>query len=221
MPVTPNFAIPYQMLTGSFELNPEGMVGEDGARAVDTALAGLDVRIDALEAAVRYTRIAESVLSGTAASVTFSSIPATYRTLLLHITARGDNATTFISTRLRFNSDATAVYDSQQVLGNGASALAGETINGTSIEIGEMAAASATAGACGIMVITVPVYTGTTFWKTLISNHSLSTGTGSGTLHTKQWAGRWRSTAAINAITVLPNAGNYIAGSTFTLYGTP
>ena len=215
---TPVYAIPYQTLADS----PDGPnLGEGGFLVVDSALSGLDVRIDAIEAAVKFTKIAESILSGTAASVTFSSIPGTYRSLLLHVVARGDNATTFISNRLRFNSDSTAIYDSQQVLGNGATPLAGETINGTSIEIGEIAAASATAGACGISMVSIPFYTGTTFWKTLVSNHGLSTGTGTGTLHTKQWSGRWRNTAAISSITLLPSAGNFIAGSSFALYGLP
>lgn len=49
---TPNFSVPYQSLEGTFELDPEGMVGEDGALVIDAALAGLDTRIDTTEAAL-------------------------------------------------------------------------------------------------------------------------------------------------------------------------
>lgn len=49
---TPNFAIPYQSLAGPFVTDPEGILGEDGALVIDTALSGLDTRLDTAEAAL-------------------------------------------------------------------------------------------------------------------------------------------------------------------------
>ncbi len=221
MPFTPNFAIPYQMLTGSFELNPEGILGEDGAIAVDAALAGLDVRIDALEAAVHYTRIAESVLVGTAATITFSSIPATYRSLQLHILARCDVAATSATGHIRFNSDATAIYNTEQVGAFGASVTGAEVISGTSAQWGDIAAASATANAASVAIITIPWYTNTSFWKFFTSSQGMSTAATTATTFSKHWVGHWRSTAAINAITLLPASNNFIAGTSVALYGLP
>lgn len=215
---TPIFAIPYQTLADA----PDGPnLGEDGFLVVDSALSGLDVRIDALEAAVKFTKVAESILSGTAASVTFSSIPATYRQLQLIAACRGDNATTFVGMQLRFNSDTAANYDSQQVVGSAASALASEFLAQTSMSLGEFGAASAAAGNGGAYAINVPWYASTTIHKYVATDHAFSFGTATTNLQSKQWAGRWRSTAAINAITLLPSAGNFIAGSSFALYGLP
>ncbi len=56
-------------------------------------------------------------------------------------------------------------------------------------------------------------YSNTTTYKTVLSRCSNPTG---GTLAV---AGLWRSTAAITSITLTPTAGNWLSGSTFTLYG--
>lgn len=218
MPFTPNFAIPYQTLADA----PDGPnLGEDGFLVVDSALAGLDVRIDALEAAAKYTRIAESVLVGTAASVTFSSIPATYRALQLYILARCDVAAFSATGHIRFNSDASALYNTQQVGSFGASVTGAEVISGTSAQWGDITAASATASAASVAIINIPWYTNTSFWKMFTSSQGMSTAATTANTFSKHWVGHWRSTAAINAITLLPAANNFIAGSSFALYGLP
>lgn len=221
MPTTPTWGIPYQSLADP----PDGPnLGEDGFLAVDAALSGLDVRVDALEAAAKFTRIAESVLVGTAASVTFSSIPATYRSLLLHCMCRGDTAAAFVSVRLRFNGDSAGNYDSEQDVGVGSAASALEALNATGADIGEATAANAVAGSVAIMCVEIPWYTNATFWKSLICTHMLqaqTSGGQTGQIHSKQWVSRWRNTGAINQIQILPTTGNFIAGSSFALYGLP
>lgn len=167
------------------------------------------------------TKIAENILVGTAASVTFSSIPATYRSLQLMIVARGDTAATFINTAMRFNGDTGANYDDGRIVAAATTVSAAETINGTSMLIGDAAAASATAGLPSTWNIWIPWYAGTTFWKQHLTQNELGTGTGTGTIHTRVFTGRWRNTAAINSLTIFPTAGNFIAGSSFALYGIP
>lgn len=166
-------------------------------------------------------KINESVLTSTAASITFSSIPQIYRSLLLHVYGRFDAATSFVSVRLRFNGDSTAIYDSQQITANNTTVQGFESLNATGADIGEIAAATATAGAPGMMSVTIPAYSGSTFWKTTVSNHNLSVlGGSTGGMHTKQWISKWRNTAAITSINIYsPTAGNFIAGSHFMLYG--
>lgn len=166
-------------------------------------------------------KINESILTGTAASVTFSSIPQIYRSLLLHVYGRHDAATNFVSVRLRFNGDSSAVYDSQQITANNTTVQGFENLSVTGADIGEIAAATATAGAPGMMSVTIPAYSGSTFWKTMVSNHNLSIlGGSTGGMHTKQWIAKWRNTAAITSINIYsPTAGNFIAGSHFVLYG--
>lgn len=221
---TPNFAIPYQTVTDA----PHGPnLGEDIAFATDTALLGLDARIDTLEAATHFTRIDRQILVGTAASITLpsvGSIPGTYSALRLLCMCRGDTAAAFTTTRLRFNADSGANYDSEQDSAAGSSATAFEALNATGADIGESTAASAVAGSVSIMDVSIPFYTNTTFWKSIISVHMLqgqTSGGQAGEIRAKQWVSRWRNTAAITSITILPGAGNFIAGSSFALYGIP
>jgi hypothetical protein len=168
-----------------------------------------------------YNKIAESILGSPAASVTFSSIPSTWRHLELVISARGDTAATLTAMSLRFNADSGANYDAQQLAGNAAITAAGEFINPTSAQIGECAANTASAGAAGIATVFIPFYAGTAFWKLFTSSHQLRNGTGTTTIHTKHWAGTWRNTAAITSVQILPGAGNFNTGSSFALYGKP
>lgn len=215
---TPNFAIPYQTLADA----PDGPnLGEDGFLAVDAALSGLDVRVDALEAQVRYTKIAESVLTGTAANVTFSSIPVSFRTLELRIQARSDTAATATPLTMRFNGDTAANYDAQSIFGQTTSTGAAESVAATGMSLLEIAAASAPANHAGALTLFIPNYNGTTFIKTCDGTSTSSIGTGAGTLITRKLSGRWRSTAAITSIALLPAAGNFVAGSSFVLYGLP
>jgi len=215
---TPNFAIPYQTLADP----PHGPdLGEDGFIAVDSALSGLDVRVDALEAAAKFTRIAESVLVGTTASVTFSSIPATYRALQLHVVCRSDTAALATNLLMRFNGDTAANYDHQDVGGQAAAPAASELLAQTSIQIKEMTGASVAANHPAAFTINIAWYAGATFLKLVNAQSTWSNGTASGSLVTRNISGRWRSTAAINSITLLPAAGSFIAGSSFALYGLP
>lgn len=221
MPFTQHFAIPYQTLTGPFATSPEGMLGEDGAITIDDALQGHEGRVDALESAVHMSRIAESVLGSPAASVTFSGIVSTYRTLQLHVVARCDVVASSATGHIRFNGSSSAIYNSQQVGAFGTTTTAAEAISQTSALWGDVAAANATASAPSVAVINIPWYTNTSFWKMFVSNTGMSTAATTGNIFSKQFVGHWRSTAAINEIMLLPASGNFIAGSAFALYGLP
>lgn len=220
------------------EANPRGTMradgrlewGAGGASALDTNLyrnAASELKTDD-----SFSVVGNLVVTGTAAwnwlaeqtpgavtSFTFSSIPATYRHLKIIGSSRGSVAATFTMLSMRINGDTTAIYDNQQLAGNAATAAAGENISVTSASVGESAGASATAGACSTYEITIPNYRGTSFWKSWHVSHSLSSGTGTTTIHTKQWAGRIRATAAVSSITLLLTSGNFATGSTFSLYG--
>lgn len=168
------------------------------------------------------TKIAENILVGTAASVTFSSIPQTFRHLNLKMLTRGDTAAAFTVARIRFNGDTGANYDNEQISANGASLAAFETLNATGSDVGESAAATAVAGSSSFHLVQIPFYTGTTFWKSLSTLHQLQAQTSGGAAnahYAKVWVSRWRNTGAITSITIFPAAGNFIAGSSFILYG--
>lgn len=166
-------------------------------------------------------KIAEQSLSGTAASVTFSSIPATFRALRIVTQARGDFAATSIAWGLRFNADSSAVYNFQQLLVSGTSVTASQAQSETRGYLGEISASTAPAGAPANHEITIANYAGTTLWKQATTTMTMTTGTGAGGMHSRQLGTLWRNTAAITSITLLPDSGNFISGSNFTLYGMP
>jgi len=120
---------------------------------------------------------------------------------------------------MQINGSASALYDYQQVNGNNTTVAAFAVVGATSCLVGESAAASATAGACSTWRISIPNYTGTAFWKVWDANHTLSTGSAVTSMHAKAWAGQYRATGAVTGVNFFLQAGNYVAGSTFTLYG--
>jgi hypothetical protein len=162
-------------------------------------------------------KIAETVLAAAAASVSFASIPATYRHLRLVASLRGDAAVATQALHLRFNGDATAVYDIEGLSVNLTSVNGRNETAVTSI-YDYMDGANSVAGYSSPHVIDLPNYAGTTFYKSaLLAGASMgSAATDKLALFTTGW---WRSTAAINAVSLTPNAGNFVTGSVFTLYG--
>ncbi|MGD1072770.1 MAG: hypothetical protein ABSB15_21830 [Bryobacteraceae bacterium] len=61
-----------------------------------------------------------------------------------------------------------------------------------------------------------PAEAGTTFYKGILASIYYMTTTTEQALLT---GGGWNNTAAITSIVLTPSAGNFVAGSTFTLYG--
>ena len=166
------------------------------------------------------TLISEQALTGTTASVDFTSIPATYRDLRVVVRGRGDRSATFDPIRVRFNSDTGANYDQQFAQANGLTTVGElENLAATYLQCGYINAATAPSGFAGTSQITVVDYRGTTFHKDVMWDAGLKLANSSGNLYREIGAGFWRSTAAINAISVFPESGNFIAGTVVSLYG--
>jgi len=166
-------------------------------------------------------KIAEQILVGTTASVTFSSIPSTFRNLMIHAVCRSNNASLATTLNMRFNGDTGNNYGCQHVAAQQTTVSAAETVGVSSIQMRDMTAASATASYPSLYTINIPWYAGTTFMKLCAAENEWSNGTASGGVVSFTLKGRWSSTAAINSITLLPGAGSFIAGSSFALYGLP
>ena len=186
-------------------------------------LNALDARIAALEAS-KYTKIAESILGAAVATVTFSSIPSTYRQLELWMAVRGDTAAQFASVALQFNSDTGTNYNYENWQAAGASTTSAETLSATSLFIGDMPANTTLSGSVSIQVVKIPWYAGTAFWKATSTSQTANLQTSAGqasALFDKHLSGLWRSTAAINRVDIKAGAGNFVVNSSFALYGLP
>lgn len=152
-----------------------------------------------------YTPIASQTLSSSASSVTFSSIPATYRDLVLIVDAKA--ATSSVNFVLRFNSDAS----------NGSAVLMrgnGSTTSSFTESVINLASSSADTTNSGLIVAFIMDYSATDKHKTVLARGNVASS------FTSASAARWASTSAITSIEVRPaTADSYAANSSFYLYG--
>lgn len=154
-----------------------------------------------------YTLIASETLGSAAASVTFSSIPATYTDLMLVF--NGTCTTGVVGLVLRFNSDTSTNYSYTILSGDGSTASSLRSSNQTTMQVAGMTSSSPS-----MMVASIQDYSNATTFKTVLSRQA------SATLETRAYVGLWRATpAAISTILVSTSTSTFIAGSTFRLYG--
>jgi len=143
-------------------------------------------------------------LSSSQATVTFSSIPGTYRDLRLVISGPG-TAGGSVTQLIRFNGDS-GNASTVRMYGDGSTAASGTD---TLMLIGNIYASVLFSTTVDIMD-----YSATDKHKNVLARNSM------GAAITIADASRWASTAAITSVTVLPNSGNsYAAGCTFALFG--
>lgn len=142
-----------------------------------------------------------------------------YTHLKCILTIRGDAAVTAQQFMIRLNGDSTASYDWQRMYSNTTSMNAAEGIGDTKFLGGWYPANSAAASKVGEAEILLPNYADTTFQQTFTSKGSATHNVTTGTFYTFQYGGQWRVTAAITRVQILPESGNFVAGSRLTIYG--
>jgi hypothetical protein len=168
------------------------------------------------------SRIANTVLGSSAASVSFTSIPSTYRHLILVTYDRSDTAATNTGRRLQFNGDTAASYYAQGVTGVAAATSAAETLAATGGRLGPMTAANASVTTLfsGAFIL-IPNYAQATNLKIALGVGFAPSGTGTGTETMTAEGFFWNNAAVINRVDLLAAAGNLVSGTTVTLYGLP
>lgn len=163
-----------------------------------------------------WTLIESQTLGASAASVTLGSggtIPQTYKTLKVVISARLDTANTN-AIEIRPNSDNTSGNYSQKYLeGNGASASSSSLIKFA----GEVNLSTATSSTFASSTTDIPNYAGSTAKP--MSGDGVTENNGT-TAYQDLLASLWNQTTAITSLYIAPGGvGNFVSGSTFTLYG--
>jgi hypothetical protein len=151
-----------------------------------------------------YVALATTTLASATATVTFSSIPATYRDLILVF--EGKSSSTLENTYIQLNGDATAGnYPYVLMLGTGSSAISAAY---TARTWGE----ADTTG--GNMIYQFMDYSATDKHKTVLFRTNRSAG------GVTAQAGRWANSSAITSIALQMGVSqNFAVGSTFSLYG--
>jgi len=161
-----------------------------------------------------YTLISSNVLSSSAASVTFSSIAATYTDLILRCSTRTDAAATQSAIKIFFNNssgDTSATY----MEGNGATVISG--FPSAPVLVFRASAATGTASTFGNAEIYIPSYTNTTAKKPFSSFGVQENNTT--TAYIDVVAGLNNTNSAISQIDIDGNGNNFVSGSSFYLYG--
>ena len=160
-------------------------------------------------AAVTYTPIQTQTISGSSTtSVTFSSVPGTYKDLVVVMSVAPNAAGS--NFELTFNSDTGNNYSRTSLSGNGTSASSSRESSYSSFRF---LSTSNTANLFSLATLQIMNYANTTTYKSLINRNNQDGGSEVGVQ-----VGLWRSTAAITTVTL--SHGNALrAGSTFTLYG--
>jgi hypothetical protein len=152
-----------------------------------------------------YVPLATITLGSTEADIVFSSIPATYRDLVLVTNAK---ASEDAGVRIQFNSDTGSKYSSVFMRGTGSSATSGSSTT-TSLDCSD---AFTSQGYIGIFQIMD--YSATDKHKSTLLRK------GAAFEDVQATAGRYADNAAINSLTIFVTSPRTLSiGSTFSLYG--
>jgi hypothetical protein len=157
-----------------------------------------------------YTPIATTTLGSAAASYTFSSIPSTYTDLVLIFDGLA-SAAAANGFQVKVNGATGTLQSYTRIQGNGTTASSNQVAGGDP--------------ACGVIgntnranvIVNIMNYSNSTTYKTILSRYNSNDSTDG---RTGAYVNLTRSTSAISSILIdLSTANNFIAGSTFTLYG--
>lgn len=160
-----------------------------------------------MAAGLTYEPIATTTTSGSAATVTFSSISGTYTDLVMVMSfSLSGNQEVYI----RFNSDAGTNYSRTYMEGNGSTASSARSNTTNQINI---------LGRDTQMVNTINFmnYSNSTTYKTTLARFSGFSSAAASIVGGE--VGLWQNTNAITTIGLSLSAGNFTNGSVITLYG--
>jgi hypothetical protein len=164
--------------------------------------------------AYTYSKIASyTVGSGGISSVDFLAIPQNYDDLIIKISARSANASSFDNPRLSFNT-ITTNFNRKELYAESGTIGAEQPADRI---FGNVPGANAPANTFGVLEMYLPKYTSRNY-----KPYSVDSFTEHNSTTYSMWmlAGLWSNTSAINSISITLNtAANFVQYSTFTLYG--
>lgn len=155
-----------------------------------------------------YTPIASQTLAVAAASVTFSSIPQTFRDLVLIANVKGEVLN--VQGRIRFNSNTSAIYNTV-IMRQSSQTVSSEFFNTNSLGI--LSRTNATASLTMQISAHIMDYSATDKHKTALVTAA------QGSIGIDQSIIRFDNALAITSLTVLPDTDQWAAGATFQIYG--
>jgi hypothetical protein len=161
-----------------------------------------------------FELIEAKTLTTATASITFSSIPATFTDLKLVMSTRLDSASGATFNYITFNGTTTGYYI-RTAEGSGSSTA---STNASIRDAGLDQGTSYTSNTFSNTEIYIPNYTSSNYKSYSVDTVTENNAT---TAYMELVAGSWSNTAAISSIQISPDTGgrNYVQYSTFYLYG--
>ena len=161
-----------------------------------------------------YESIATTTVgAGGQASITFSSIPQTYKHLQLRILGSDDGAGSEYG-NMTFNGDTAANYSSHQLFGDGSSAQANGFTNNNQIYLHRIS--GSITNTFGAIIVDIYDYANTSKYKTVRELGGYDAN-GSGRISFS--SGLWFNTNAITSITATTGGSKWLQYTSFALYG--
>ena len=165
-----------------------------------------------------YELISSTILGTAQSSVVFdvSSFASAYKHLQVRLVSRTNDFNTSVGVNLRFNSDTASNYSSHGLDGEpsfSATPFSSASANSNAITVGIQGVGTYATNLFGATVIDILDPFSTTKNKT---TRSL---TGNGGLRVGLRSGNWRSTSSVTSVSIIADAGSFIAGSRFSIYG--
>jgi hypothetical protein len=153
-----------------------------------------------------YVSLATITLGSADSEIIFSSIPATYRDLVVSFAGSTNFSEQYL---LRLNGDTGSNYSWVQMGADGTTFSSSTTTTG--VRVGYFATSSARDDA----QISVLDYSATDKHKSVL----VRTNSPEGVSAVRAVAGRWANTDAVTSLTITFPSGSFAIGSTFSLYG--
>lgn len=157
-----------------------------------------------------YDLISSNVLSSSSSSITLSSIPATYRDLVLVMDLLAFDNSQY-SAQVRANNDSGSNYFDVFMRGNGGSGISSNATVGAFRVIN-----AATTTEKAFTIFHFIDYSATDKHKTALQRTGAPSASDTGVYLMHH---RWANTAAISSLSISTAFGQFAAGSSFYLYG--
>jgi hypothetical protein len=179
----------------------------------------LGVTASSFELYGAFESIATTTLSTNTATITFSSISATYQHLQIRILGRCTRGATSGNIRMQINSDTGTNYSFHELYGTGSAVSATGSASATQTDIGRAPGTTITdTNIFGVVITDIQDYASTTKNKTVRSFYGYDSNSTNGEVGFR--SGVWLSTSAITSISLFPaSSTNWVSGTTIALYG--
>jgi hypothetical protein len=216
-------------LTALAALGTTGLIARTGAGTVAarTITAGAGITLtdgDGVAGnptvSADFYKFAETVLGADTATVAFNTIPGTYRSIMVTVQVRNDNAASGATDGyMQFNGDTAANYSRSFGAWTGTAVNSGQTISAAKCPAFFAINNGAAAGLATVLTITIYNYARTDWKKMATSIMGIPLAISSGNLQGNTISFFWNSSAAITDILLgMTDTSKFKTGSVFTCY---